>query len=441
MLAVFLGRAGGRRGRGVALDPSQRRTGTTAAHGTRPPLVARVLGGQPAAAARGARRPPGPRRRPRPHRGAGAHHRGGGRRWRWRRSRPRSPSAASLDHLLDTPRLYGWSWDAQIGGRGFPDFGTAVTAGTGREPRGRGLRERHHRRDRSQRRARRGLRGERTRAPDGAGAARRARAEERERDRARHPDPPFRGRASSATRSACSSATSRGSFRVVGRAVFPDVGDIGQLGRGAYVTFGAVDGVGGRPPRTTSCWCSSRPARRPRRRGVASLTRTHWRRSRSHRPALPARPGQLRPRRRTAARGRGDPRRHGGRGARLHVAGRDQTAPSATSRSSRPRIPPTRRRPHRDRPGRDPGRGGAAHRAAARDRGSGRVRVARSSPTRRASRRCRRSVLARWCSSGWRCSSPPSSSRSCPPASRHGPRPPARCAPNRRDEARFRAGP
>jgi ABC-type lipoprotein release transport system permease subunit len=37
-------------------------------------------------------------------------------------------------------------------------------------------------------------------------------------------------------------------FRVVGRAVFPDVGDIGQLGRGAYLTFDAVDGVGGRSP-------------------------------------------------------------------------------------------------------------------------------------------------------------------------------------------------
>jgi ABC-type lipoprotein release transport system permease subunit len=38
-------------------------------------------------------------------------------------------------------------------------------------------------------------------------------------------------------------------FRVVGRAVFPDVGDIGQLGRGAFLTFAAVDGVGGATPR------------------------------------------------------------------------------------------------------------------------------------------------------------------------------------------------
>jgi ABC-type antimicrobial peptide transport system permease subunit len=30
--------------------------------------------------------------------------------------------------------------------------------------------------------------------------------------------------------------------------VFPDVGDIGQLGRGAYLTFDAVDGIGGAAP-------------------------------------------------------------------------------------------------------------------------------------------------------------------------------------------------
>jgi predicted lysophospholipase L1 biosynthesis ABC-type transport system permease subunit len=41
-------------------------------------------------------------------------------------------------------------------------------------------------------------------------------------------------------------------FRVVGRAVFPDVGDIGQLGRGAFLTFGAVDGVGGPAPRNVA---------------------------------------------------------------------------------------------------------------------------------------------------------------------------------------------
>ena len=50
------------------------------------------------------------------------------------------------------------------------------------------------------------------------------------------------------TRCACSIGNESRRFRVVGRAVFPDVGDIGQLGRGAYLTFDAVDGVGGTAP-------------------------------------------------------------------------------------------------------------------------------------------------------------------------------------------------
>ena len=41
---------------------------------------------------------------------------------------------SSLDHLLGTPRLYGWSWDAEVGGRGFPDFGTAVSRGLHENP-------------------------------------------------------------------------------------------------------------------------------------------------------------------------------------------------------------------------------------------------------------------------------------------------------------------
>ncbi len=41
---------------------------------------------------------------------------------------------SSLGHLLDTPRLYGWSWDAQVGGRGFPDLGSAVSQGLDTNP-------------------------------------------------------------------------------------------------------------------------------------------------------------------------------------------------------------------------------------------------------------------------------------------------------------------
>ena len=36
---------------------------------------------------------------------------------------------ASLNYLLDTPRLYGWSWDAQVGGQGLPDVGAQIGAG------------------------------------------------------------------------------------------------------------------------------------------------------------------------------------------------------------------------------------------------------------------------------------------------------------------------
>ena len=60
-------------------------------------------------------------------------------------------------------------------------------------------------------------------------------------------------------------------FRVVGRAVFPDVGDIGQLGRGAFLTFDAVDGVGGPAPRNVVLVKFAPDA--DRAAGVASLTR------------------------------------------------------------------------------------------------------------------------------------------------------------------------
>jgi ABC-type antimicrobial peptide transport system permease subunit len=53
--------------------------------------------------------------------------------------------------------------------------------------------------------------------------------------------------------------------------VFPDVGDIGQLGRGAFLTFDAVDGVGGRAPHNVVL-VRFRPDA-DRAAAVASLTR------------------------------------------------------------------------------------------------------------------------------------------------------------------------
>jgi ABC-type antimicrobial peptide transport system permease subunit len=53
--------------------------------------------------------------------------------------------------------------------------------------------------------------------------------------------------------------------------VFPDVGDIGQLGRGAYLTFDAVDGIGGASPHNVVLVKFSPGA--DRSAALASLTR------------------------------------------------------------------------------------------------------------------------------------------------------------------------
>jgi hypothetical protein len=151
---------------------------------------------------------------------------------------------ASLGHLLDTPRLYGWSWDAQVGGRGFPDFGSALEQGLS--------------------------------ANDGVAAYSTGTVTEIAVNRTRvdafamkpgagdMPPALLEGRAprtddeivlgTQTLRAADAVVGGRVRvrvgdetrlFRVVGRAVFPDVGDIGQLGRGAFLTFSAVNGVGG----------------------------------------------------------------------------------------------------------------------------------------------------------------------------------------------------
>ena len=152
---------------------------------------------------------------------------------------------ASLHHLLDTPRLYGWSWDAQVGGRGFPDTGTAIA---------------------------RGLDGNHEVAAFSTGTITEIAVNDVRVDtfavEGNTPPALLDGRAPRADDEiVLGGATLRGTgasvgdlvrvrigdesrrFRVVGRAVFPDIGDIGQLGRGAFLTFGAVDGLGGTVPR------------------------------------------------------------------------------------------------------------------------------------------------------------------------------------------------
>jgi len=155
---------------------------------------------------------------------------------------------SSLDHLLDTPHLYGWSWDAQIGGRGFPEIGAPVAAGLEENPA-----VAAYATGTITEVAVNSVRTEAIAvASEGAGLGP-ALLAGRAPDRA---DEIVLGtqtlRAADArigddVRVLIGNESRR--FRVVGRAVFPDVGDIGQLGRGAYLTFGAVDGIGGPVPR------------------------------------------------------------------------------------------------------------------------------------------------------------------------------------------------
>jgi ABC-type lipoprotein release transport system permease subunit len=154
---------------------------------------------------------------------------------------------SSLGHLLDTPRLYGWSWDAQLGGRGFPDFGDAVTQGLARNPAVEGYAT-----GTITEISVNGVRAEAFAVEERGGGVGPALLAGRAPTRAdeivlgtqtlRAAD----ARIGDEVRVLIGNESRR--FRVVGRAVFPDVGDIGQLGRGAYVAFGAVDGVGGAAP-------------------------------------------------------------------------------------------------------------------------------------------------------------------------------------------------
>jgi FtsX-like permease family len=177
---------------------------------------------------------------------------------------------SSLGHLLGTPHLYGWQWDAQIGGRGYPDFGTGVTAGLDRNSSVEGYAS-----GTITEIAVNGVRAEAFAVqPTGTGVkpALLAGREPRSADEIvlgtqtlRSADAHLGG----FVRVLVGNESRR--FRVVGRAVFPDVGDIGQLGRGAFLTFDAVDGVGGPAPRNVVLVKFAPGA--DRAAGVASLQR------------------------------------------------------------------------------------------------------------------------------------------------------------------------
>ena len=177
---------------------------------------------------------------------------------------------SSLGHLLDTPRLYGWSWDAQIGGRGFPDFGAAMTQGLDENPDVEGYAS-----GTIAEIAVNGVRAEAfavESAGKGVAPALLAGRAPKNADEIVLGTQTLRAadaRIGDEVRVLIGNESRR--FRVVGRAVFPDVGDIGQLGRGAYVTFDAVDGVGGPAPRNVVL-VKFAPGT-DRAAGVASLTR------------------------------------------------------------------------------------------------------------------------------------------------------------------------
>ena len=177
---------------------------------------------------------------------------------------------SSLDHLLGTPRLYGWSWDAQVGGRGFPDFGTAVSRGLDANPAVEGYAS-----GTITEIAVNGVRAEAFAvAGEGTGVgpallAGRAPRNAQEIVLGTQTLRAADARIGDDVRVLVGNETRQ--FRVVGRVVFPDVGDIGQLGRGAYLTFDAVDGIGGAAPHNVVLVKFASDA--DRAAGVASLTR------------------------------------------------------------------------------------------------------------------------------------------------------------------------
>jgi ABC-type lipoprotein release transport system permease subunit len=154
---------------------------------------------------------------------------------------------SSLDHLLGSPRLYGWSWDAQVGGRGFPDVGAAMAHGLDANPDVKGYAT-----GTITEIAVNGVRAEAF-AMEAAGGgvapallAGRAPRNAKEIVLGTQTLRAADARIGDEVRVLIGNESRQ--FRVVGRAVFPDVGDIGQLGRGAYLTFDAVGGISGGAP-------------------------------------------------------------------------------------------------------------------------------------------------------------------------------------------------
>jgi ABC-type lipoprotein release transport system permease subunit len=148
--------------------------------------------------------------------------------------------AASLSDLLDTPRLYGWSWDTQVGAQGLPDISGQLGAGLSANPSVRafavgtitelevdGVRVEAFAMEQALGAVPPALLA--GRAPAGPGeivlgskTLEQVNADVGDSVNVRVGDHAER-------------------FEVVGRAVFPNIGDSGQLGRGAFLTFAALE--------------------------------------------------------------------------------------------------------------------------------------------------------------------------------------------------------
>lgn len=149
---------------------------------------------------------------------------------------------ASLDHLIQTPRLYGWAWDAQVGGAGTPDISESLTAGLRDNPAVDNIAVGAIPQLEID-----GVRVDAYAVDDRQGSVATPLLEGRAPQRSREI---VLGTAtlndiggSVGDRVEVAAGDRRTEMRVVGRGVFPSLGDAGQLGRGARLTFAGLERV------------------------------------------------------------------------------------------------------------------------------------------------------------------------------------------------------
>lgn len=149
---------------------------------------------------------------------------------------------ASLDHLTQSPRLYGWVWDAQVGGVGTPDINEPLTAGLLDNPAVANVAV-----GAIPQLDINGVRVDGYAVDEVQGTIATALLEGR----------PARGAreivlgtgtlddigGSVGDRVQVAAGDRQVQMRVVGRGVFPNIGDAGQLGRGARLTFAGLEAV------------------------------------------------------------------------------------------------------------------------------------------------------------------------------------------------------